>query len=191
MIEFVKNILRRDKQDAQAHGLTILLSEKKHYFPLDGVRIGGSIDRMDKVGNRVRIVDYKTGAYDAKRLETTWEDLFKSPDARYVLQTLIYSEAALHKEADKQSTTLGSLHEVPYTQLTPHLYFTQKNLSQTDGTVKIEKVAVDNYLAIRSEFLERLQKKVSDIKSETEFPMVEEKGCSKYCPFRLLCHRDG
>ena len=191
MIEFVKNILRRDKQDAQAHGLTILLSEKKHSFLLDGVRIGGTIDRMDKVGNRVRIVDYKTGAYDAKRLETTWEDLFKSPDARYVLQTLIYSEAALHKEDDKQSTTLGSMREVPYTQLTPHLYFTQKNLSQTDGTVKIEKVAVDNYLAIRSEFLERLQKKVSDIKSETEFPMVEEKDCSKYCPFRLLCHREG
>ncbi len=191
MIEFVKNILRRDKQDAQAHGLTILLSEEKHYFPLDGVRIGGTIDRMDKVGDRVRIVDYKTGAYDAKRLETTWEDLFKSPDARYVLQTLIYSEAALHKEDDTQSTTLGSLHEVPYTQLTPHLYFTQKNLSQTDGTVKIEKTAVDNYLAIRSEFLERLQKKVSDIKSETEFPMVEEKDCSKYCPFRLLCHREG
>ena len=191
MIEFVKNILRRDKQDAQAHGLTILLSEEKHYFPLDGVRIGGTIDRMDKVGDRVRIVDYKTGAYDAKRLETTWEDLFKSPDSRYVLQTLIYSEAALHKDDDKQSTTLGSLHEVPYTQLTPHLYFTQKNLSQTDGTVKIEKVAVDNYLDIRSEFRERLQKKVSDIKSDTEFPMVEEKDCSKYCPFRLLCHREG
>ncbi len=191
MIEFVKNILRRDKQDAQAHGLTILLSEKKHTFLLDGVRIGGTIDRMDKVGDRVRIVDYKTGAYDAKRLETTWEDLFQSPDSRYVLQTLIYSEAALHKDDDKQSTTLVSLHEVPYTQLTPHLYFTQKNLSQTDGTVKIEKAAVDNYLAIRSEFLERLQKKVSDIKSETEFPMVEEKGCSKYCPFRLLCHREG
>ena len=191
MIEFVKNILRRDKQDAQAHGLTILLSEKKHSFLLDGVRIGGTIDRMDKVGDRVRIVDYKTGAYDAKRLETTWEDLFNSPDARYVLQTLIYSEAALHKDDDKQSTTLGSLHEVPYTQLTPHLYFTQKNLSQTDGTVKIEGEAVDNYLAIRSEFRERLQKKVSDIKSETEFPMVEEKGCSKYCPFRLLCHREG
>ena len=191
MIEFVKNILRRDKQDAQAHGLTILLSEKKHTFLLDGVRIGGTIDRMDKVGDRVRIVDYKTGAYDAKRLETTWEDLFKSPDARYVLQTLIYSEAALHKDDDKQSTTLGSLHEVPYTQLTPHLYFTQKNLSQTDGTVKIEGEAVDNYLDIRSEFLERLQKKVSDIKSETEFPMVEEKDCSKYCPFRLLCHREG
>ena len=191
MIEFVKNILRRDKQDAQAHGLTILLSEKKHSFLLDGVRIGGTIDRMDKVGNRVRIVDYKTGAYDAKRLETTWEDLFKSPDARYVLQTLIYSEAALHKDDAKQSTTLGFLHEVPYTQLTPHLYFTQKNLSQTNGTVKIEGEAVDNYLAIRSEFLERLQKKVSDIKSETEFPMVEEKGCSKYCPFRLLCHREG
>ena len=187
MIEFVKNILRRDKQDAQAYGLTILLSEKKHTFLLDGVRIGGTIDRMDKVGNRVRIVDYKTGAYDAKRLETTWEDLFNSPDARYVLQTLIYSEAALHKDDDKQSTTLGSLHEVPYKQLTPHLYFTQKNLSQTDGTVKIEKAAVDNYLAIRSEFLERLQKKVSDIKSETEFPMVEFKDCSKYCPFRLLC----
>ena len=173
IIEFVKNILRRDKQDAQDHGLTILLTEQKRSFLLDGVKIGGSIDRMDKLGNRVRIVDYKTGAYDDKRLATTWNDLLESHDARYVLQTLIYSEAALQGLSNAQ--------------LTPHLYFTQKNLSQTDGMVKIDGVAVENYLDIRSEFLARLQKKVSDIKSDTEFPMVAEDQCKSYCPFRLLC----
>ena len=177
IIEFVKNILRRDKQDAQDHGLTILLTEEKRYFMLDGVKIGGSIDRMDKIGDRVRIVDYKTGSYHAERLETKWDDLFKSPDARYVLQTLIYSEAALQGLSNAQ--------------LTPHLYFTQKNLNQTDGMVKIDRVAVENYLDIRSEFLERLQKKVSDIKSDTEFHLVEEQHCSEYCQFRLICHRSG
>ena len=105
IIEFVKNILRRDKQDAQDHGLTILLTEEKHYFMLDGVNIGGSIDRMDKLGDRVRIVDYKTGAYDAKRLDTTWNDLLESHDARYVLQTLIYSEAALQDNTKRNSST--------------------------------------------------------------------------------------
>ena len=173
IIEFVKNILRRDKQDAQDHGLTILLTEQKRSFLLDGVKIGGSIDRMDKINDRVRIVDYKTGAYDDKRLATTWDELLESHDARYVLQTLIYSEAALQG--------------LPDTQLTPHLYFTQKNLNQTDGMVKIDGVAVENYLDIRSEFLARLQKKVSDIKSDTEFPMVAEDQCKSYCPFRLLC----
>lgn len=173
IIEFVKNILRRDKQDAQDHGLTILLTEQKRSFLLDGVKIGGSIDRMDKLGNRVRIVDYKTGSYHAERLATTWNDLLESHDARYVLQTLIYSEAALQGLSNAQ--------------LTPHLYFTQKNLNQTDGMVKIEGAAVENYLDIRSEFLERLQKKVSDIKSDTEFPMVAEDQCKSYCPFRLLC----
>ncbi len=173
IIEFVKNILRRDKQDAQDHGLTILLTEQKRSFLLDGVKIGGSIDRMDKLGNRVRIVDYKTGSYHAERLATTWDELLESPNAHYILQTLIYSEAALQGLSNAQ--------------LTPHLYFTQKNLNQTDGMVKIEGVAVENYLDIRSEFLARLQKKVSDIKSDTEFPMVAEDQCKSYCPFRLLC----
>ena len=53
--------------------------------------------------------------------------------------------------------------------------------------VKIDGVAVENYLDIRDEFLARLQKKVSDIKSDTEFPMVAEDQCKSYCPFRLLC----
>ncbi|MGM9810546.1 MAG: PD-(D/E)XK nuclease family protein [Paludibacteraceae bacterium] len=207
IIEFVKNILRRDKQDAQDHGLTILLTEEKHYFMLDGVKIGGTIDRMDKIGDRVRIVDYKTGAYDAKRLDTTWDELLESPNAHYILQTLIYSEAALHEVPYTEQSGVSytefltrsflhgakrsSLHAVSNTHLTPHLYFTQKNLSQTNGMVKIEGTAVENYLDIRSEFLERLQKKVSDIKSDTEFPMAEEDQCKSYCPFRLLCHRDG
>ena len=195
IIEFVKNILRRDKQDAQDHGLTILLTEEKHYFMLDGVNIGGSIDRMDKLGDRVRIVDYKTGAYDAKRLDTTWNDLLESHDARYVLQTLIYSEAALQDNTKRNSSTsqFSNLQTFKFSnlQLTPHLYFTQKNLSQTDGMVKINGVAVENYLNIRDEFLARLQKKVSDIKSDTEFPMVAEDQCKSYCPFRLLCHREG
>ena len=195
IIEFVKNILRRDKQDAQDHGLTILLTEEKHYFMLDGVNIGGSIDRMDKLGDRVRIVDYKTGAYDAKRLDTTWNDLLESHDARYVLQTLIYSEAALQDNTKRNSSAsqFSNLQTFKFSnlQLTPHLYFTQKNLSQTDGMVKIDGVAVENYLNIRDEFLARLQKKVSDIKSDTEFPMVAEDQCKSYCPFRLLCHREG
>ena len=195
IIEFVKNILRRDKQDAQDHGLTILLTEEKRYFMLDGVKIGGTIDRMDKIGDRVRIVDYKTGSYHAERLETKWDDLFKSPDARYVLQTLIYSEAALHDNVkmNGSASQFSNLQTCKFSnlQLTPHLYFTQKNLNQTDGMVKIDGVAVENYLDIRSEFLERLQKKVSDIKSDTEFHLVEEQHCSEYCQFRLICHRSG
>ncbi|MDY2943022.1 MAG: PD-(D/E)XK nuclease family protein [Paludibacteraceae bacterium] len=210
IIEFVKNILRRDKQDAQDHGLTILLTEEKHYFMLDGVKIGGSIDRMDKLGDRVRIVDYKTGSYQAKQLETTWDELLESPNAHYILQTLIYSEAALHenvkmcksRQVGTSSENLkmnGSASQFSNLQtckfsnlhLTPHLYFTQKNLNQTDGMVKIEGAAIENYLDIRNEFLERLQKKVSDIKSDTEFPMVAEDQCKSYCPFRLLCGREG
>ncbi|MGN0234788.1 MAG: PD-(D/E)XK nuclease family protein [Paludibacteraceae bacterium] len=190
IIEYVKNILRRDKKDAQDYGLTILMSEQKKFSLLDGVKVGGIIDRMDKIGDRVRIVDYKTGSFHAERLETTWDELLESPDARYVLQTLIYSEAALSKLPDTQSLTRSSQHAVPDTHLTPHLYFTQKNLSQTDGMVKIEGEPVDNYLSIRGEFLPRLQKKVSDIKTDTEFPMVAEDQCKSYCPFRLLCGRE-
>ena len=67
-------------------------SEKRHYtsFPLSSgerVYFGGIIDRVDKVGSRLRVVDYKTGSEETRMAE--W-DLLLDFKYKAILQTLIY-----------------------------------------------------------------------------------------------------
>ncbi len=62
---FIERILQADRLLAKK-GLRILDMEKDVYWevnipPYGNVKIGGRIDRIDKVGEQVRIVDYKTG----------------------------------------------------------------------------------------------------------------------------------
>lgn len=175
IIEFVRNILRRDAKDAEEQGLEMVLTEQKRYFEMAGVRVGGIIDRMDKVGGQTRVVDYKTGSYNPNKLATTWEDLFASPDAHYVLQTLIYSEAAVQEDNGRH--------------VCPNLYFTQKNLLQQESRVSIDGQTVDDYQDVRERFLSGLETLVKEIKTAVAYPRLPDKQCSPYCPFLTLCRR--
>lgn len=65
---FITRIVQIDKDLAKKHDLQILAMETPAYMtvtvPDKGkVRVGGRIDRVDKLDEVVRIVDYKTGSY--------------------------------------------------------------------------------------------------------------------------------
>ncbi|MBO4666028.1 MAG: PD-(D/E)XK nuclease family protein, partial [Paludibacteraceae bacterium] len=65
---FITRIVRSDKELANKSALQILEMETKYYAPVEvegygSVRVGGRIDRVDQVGEQVRIVDYKTGTH--------------------------------------------------------------------------------------------------------------------------------
>jgi CRISPR/Cas system-associated exonuclease Cas4 (RecB family) len=56
------------------------------------VRLRGKADRIDKIGGRVRVVDYKTGTVKAKDLKLEeWEQLLSEPDKGKSLQLLMYA----------------------------------------------------------------------------------------------------
>ena len=188
MIEFIKNILRRDATDAKQYGLEILMTEERCAFALNGVRIGGIIDRMDRLGNMLRIVDYKTGSYDVRKLSTSWEDLLTQPDAHYVLQTLIYSEAALRAPVFAH-TSLPEDSNIPGSAICPNLYFTQRNLSKLDSRVGIDGEPITDYHTVRDRFLHLLTEKVQTICQDTDYVPLADGECSPYCPFLQLCHR--
>jgi ATP-dependent helicase/nuclease subunit B len=56
------------------------------------VNLKGFIDRVDRFGGTLRIIDYKSGTALNKNLEVPdWEDLFSNPDLDMAFQLLMYS----------------------------------------------------------------------------------------------------
>lgn len=181
----VTNVLRTDMATAQ-NGLVIIAMEKWFDFTLpltiDGqayhVTIGGLVDRLDRVGAQgLRIIDYKTGRYDEKRMETKLLDsLFVSgSDKGYFLQTLLYC-MALDESRQYDTDTIM-----------PGLFFTGKK--GCNPQLSVNGSALTDYRLVREAFVPLLQDKVSEIVTATSFPKCSESNCSALCPFHLLCGR--
>ena len=115
-----------------------------------------------------RILDYKCGKYNAKKMSAKLDDLLtpQTPDADYVRQTLLYSHVAY-----MQKNQISDIkHQTSVIE--PHLYFTSQNLTG-DST--------------HEQFSALVQKMVENIVREREFAQCE--ACSPHCPFLRLCGR--
>ena len=183
-MRFVLNILERDQADA-AIGLQIYLLEAPRYFQMnvEGIgplRIGGIIDRLDIYGpegqEKIRVVDYKSGGYNATRLAASTEQWMDQPEKNYVRQTLMYSHAVM-------------VNEELNLPIEPNLFFCSHKLTDLPTTVKVDKAVVANYRELKDTFLPALQDKIQEIATVTEFPPCEESKCKSYCPFLSLCRR--
>lgn len=184
IMRFVLNILERDQADA-AIGLHIYLLEAPRYFQMDvegigPLRIGGIIDRLDIYGpegqEKIRVVDYKSGGYNAARLAASTEQWMDQPEKNYVRQTLMYSHAVMVNEAL----------DLP---IEPNLFFCSHKLTDLPTTVKVDKAEVTNYRELKDTFLPALQAKIQEIATVAEFPPCEESKCKSFCPFLTLCRR--
>ena len=187
ILGYVNHILERDREDAK-EGLQIRLLEDYRKFPVNvkdtgKVNIGGYIDRLDIIGQegnqRMRIVDYKTGAYNdktthAKKMASTMEELMENSDKGYVRQTLLYCHAA--KEEN----------ELP---IEPNLFYCSRPLVGAVTTIDVDAKAVHDYRAIEGDVMNALQTKLHHMLTTTDFPKCDEKDCPSYCAFFDLCGR--
>lgn len=183
---YIAHVLERDAQDAK-QGLQIYLLEQPRYFKLtvDGVgevRTGGIIDRLDILGTganrRMRVVDYKSGSYDVKKMSATQEELFADSEKKYIRQTLLYSAAV--------KATEPSL-ELP---LQPNLFFCSKPMTEQESHVAVQEQIVDDFTAVEEQFMAGLHAIIREIYSATSFPQQHEsEECARHCPFLALCGR--
>jgi len=194
VLEMTKKVLRHDIEQAP---FTLVWLEHMVEMRINGLTIQGIIDRMDIMvqdGNKyLRVLDYKTGGFEDKKIQFDYPELIQDYDKHYALQTLIYSEMVgrkLPKGID------------PSLPIRPELFFIKKKsesdqLVWTIGTGKDkEEYSIADYVKdSQPKFLEQFERITRQITANCqpgqEFTQAEIKICEKsYCPFHLLCGRE-
>ena len=148
------------------------------------INLRGKIDRVDKIKEAIRIIDYKTGG--AKNSFSGIPALFDRDVKKRnnaVFQTLLY--AKLYSENNESSLKI-----LPGLYLTKDL-FTKNfdyHIKQTLGKGIYSNL--ENYSDISDEFDTELKRILTDIFHPTmEFDQVENEEVCSYCPYAAICHR--
>lgn len=192
IVHLLRNTMNYDKRNTP---FMVYGNEVKRYTSIpvnlpDGeqqVRIGGSIDRLDILGNdnvgrRFRIVDYKTGSKEPDNIESV-EAIFDpaniSKHSDYYLQTLLYGTIIRH---DKEVNPEGYPVE-------PSLLYVQRcNRKDYNPVLNMAKQPIADVGDFDTEFRERLSALISEIHNpDIPFqPTSNVKHCES-CPFRSIC----
>lgn len=180
-----KYVLRILKHDIKIAPFVLLGLEKEYEntlaLDLDGevlnIRFGGIVDRIDKVGNEIRIVDYKTGI--SKNDVPSIEKLFVSNKERNkaAFQTLLYSNCVFAKENYLEP-------------IVPAVYGARSVFTEDfDPAFQINKSKLI-YQANANEFEQELRKLFSEIVNpEIAFEQVADKNKCSFCEFKSICSR--
>lgn len=143
-----------------------------------GIRIGGTIDRMDKKDNIMRILDYKTGGKPKEVKEMG--DLFiqKRDRAGYIFQTFLYAAIMNKTLKEKVIPALLYIHQAAEESYSPLIKF---------GSNKDE---VDDFNLYEDDFRQKLQQLLEEIFDlQTPFKQTTISDNCTYCDFKRLCKR--
>lgn len=194
IIKYIHRLLEIDKRLTP---FKINDTESSIYMPIKintntgerRLRVGGRIDRLDQIHDndtgewRIRVIDYKTGRFPTKSINSL-EDLFATDidadkHADYFLQTMLYATAI--RNDDKYNP-----HKLP---VSPALMFIQHTPGDDyDPTISIGKKKVLDIAEYAETFTGNLSKTLSDIfDTEKPFTPTKDKTICATCPYRRLC----
>ncbi len=183
---YLKNTLLFDAKWDDMH---IVSMESKYDTQIEGIDIGGFIDRLDvvKINDQytLRVVDYKTGTYqDSKIKFTDVDSLFEDKDKHYIFQTFVYSQSCLEKDEPfglklPVAPLLLFTHKTSNRKFSPYI----KNVKEKSETEEIHSFEKE----LASAFRERLAVCIKAMKA-SEYNVKEENEC-EMCAFTLLCNK--
>jgi len=176
---YVKQTLEMDKQFTPFSYLGSEYQFKSSYRVNDELEISfkGSIDRIDRVGDSVRIIDYKTGKGETTFREmATLFDASKNNRPYQILQVLIYG--------------LFYLQENPGTVISPALYYLRSVYDRLDPVIRYDKHSVSDLSLLLPEFRHHFDALLEEIFNPAlPFRQTENIRSCEWCPFRELCNR--
>lgn len=141
------------------------------------VNFKGSIDRIDNVGDSVRIIDYKTGTGETKFKDI--QQLFDSTkDKRpyQILQVFVYG--------------LFFLMQNPDTKLSPAVYYLRSIFNDFDPKITMDKVPVIDLNSCLPEFKDKFDEVVKEIfNPSVPFTQTQNNKNCQWCSFKDLCNK--
>lgn len=184
----IKKMLRTDirrtpfsiiKQEEKVNAILPFNSNGSDYR----LRIGGIVDRLEKTGSAITVLDYKTGKSDGKGVFSSIHDLFdpkKIDKVKEVLQIFIYCLALKQQEG--------------YTDIKPALWFIRNtSVDYLPGVLYKESKTireVNSFNEWEVEFMQELQVLSSEIFDKNQsFRQTSEKKTCKNCPYSSICGR--
>lgn len=142
------------------------------------IRIKGKIDRIDRKGNLIRIIDYKTGKEETSF--NSFDELFDRETAskyKAILQTLIY--AWIYNSQLKGSS-----------MITTGLYLARKIFDKDFvPSVMLNKHEI-NFQSVSENLTQKLKETIGEIFDPgIPFDQTEDIERCRICPYARICHR--
>lgn len=180
IIRYVRQLLETDRRFTP---FSILGLEKPVKMALEWTMVRGYIDRLDKITDpetgkeRIRVIDYKTGAKKQKDLPDVaaiFDPANVKDHSDYYLQAFLYSHIV------RQNTDLP---------VSPALLFIQYAGSDNfDPVLKLGKDPVRDIATVSDEFMKLLTEKMSEIFcQDLAFSPTEDQDRCRTCPYQILC----
>lgn len=186
-ISVVKQWTKRQLQaDLAKVPFQILSMEQWKGFTIENLKVGGIIDRLEISKHNgvdaLKVVDYKTGRFNEKKLSaTSFDNLFYDKDHTYsyMMQLFIYSMLCSKLGLDKPNG--GTIPIIPTLSYVSH--------KEPYCLFQLNKQEIDDFCKqLGSDFEQRLTQLIASMKSG-DMAEAEDKVCSK-CPFTLLCGKE-
>jgi hypothetical protein len=182
LIDFDANYIRSLSKDS----LSIVALEKELESSLQletngkvrEIFIKGKADRIDRVGNILRVIDYKSSVHSSDKFEFTgFEDLFSNKKYDKMLQLFLYAWL-LYKNKMAQPHELKPC-IIPFKKFEREPKFISQNKGQLIFTE-----------ALLNEFEDHLKQFISCILDEKNaFLQTEDLDVCEYCAYKAICNR--
>ncbi|MCF8297027.1 MAG: PD-(D/E)XK nuclease family protein [Saprospiraceae bacterium] len=179
---FIKNFLAAEMKylaelEKENKNYTILHLEEAVEFDLnENIKLKGFIDRIDKVDDVLRIIDYKTGKTEQKELTIkNWEDLIFESKHDKAFQLLTYAYLIQKSVLKTKNIESGII--------------SFRNLGS--GFMKVIAPSGESITTEDLNEFEIILKNLIDeiLDKEIPFSQTEEADNCEYCAFRGICYR--
>lgn len=176
---YVKQTL---KEDAKFTPFQYIASEYKFrttYPVKEGLTVNfkGSIDRIDRVGDTLRIIDYKTGKGPSSFSEMSMLfDALKNERPKQILQLFVYA--------------LFYLQEHQGERIAPALYYLRTIFNEFNPSILYDKHPIDDVSVYMAEFSDMFRTLLEEV-FDPSIPFSQTpntKNC-EWCAFKDICNR--
>lgn len=193
LYEYVSKLLKNDlRLIQQAHKTNDLLSlidlerslTASVTIPVKGIDtviyLKGSADRIDKLGNKIRIIDYKSSIKDSDKFKfTNFEDLFTDSQYNKMLQLFMYAWLVVKNNLAKPEELQPCI--IPFKKFEEQPRFI---------TEDIKGGGILNFTTeLLEDFEDHLKQKISEIIVSSEpFTQTEDDDKCEYCAYASICN---